>query len=52
MAHGIPLRSDFNGDDLRGLARASSDGKQTRRLLAPGFTDALHFRRAPRRDTI
>ncbi len=34
MAHGIPLRFDFNGDDLRGLARASSDGKQTRRLLA------------------
>ena len=34
MAHGIPLRSDFNGDDLRGLARASSDGKQSRRLLA------------------
>lgn len=33
MAHGIPLRSGFNGDDLRGLARSSSDGKQTRRLL-------------------
>ena len=34
MARGIPLRSDFNDDDLRLLARSTDDAKQARRLLA------------------
>ena len=34
MASAIPLRSDFDGAALRGLARASKDVGQTRRLLA------------------
>ena len=34
MARGIPLRTDYNADDLRRLSRTSSDSKQTRRLLA------------------
>ena len=34
MAHGISLRDDYYGDDLRALARSANDGKQTRRLLA------------------
>ena len=34
MAAAIGLRSDYTADDLRGLARASRDAKQTRRLLA------------------
>ena len=34
MARGIPLRTDYTGDDLRRLSRSSTDGKQTRRLLA------------------
>lgn len=34
MAAAIGLRSDFSGDDLRRLARASRDAKQVRRLLA------------------
>jgi transposase len=34
MAAAIDLRTDFNGDDLRRLARASKDGRQVRRLLA------------------
>lgn len=34
MRHGIPLRTDYNGNDLRRLSRYSSDSKQTRRLLA------------------
>ena len=34
MAHGIPLRDDYTGDDLRALARSTKDGKQARRLLA------------------
>jgi transposase len=34
MAAAIRLRSDYSADDLRGLARASRDAKQTRRLLA------------------
>ena len=33
MAAAIDLRSDFAGDDLRRLARASKDGRQVRRLL-------------------
>jgi transposase len=34
MAAAIDLRSDFDGCDLRRLARASKDGRQLRRLLA------------------
>lgn len=34
MAAAIDLRLDFDGDDLRRLARASKDGRQVRRLLA------------------
>jgi transposase len=34
MAAAIRLRSDYSADDLRKLARASRDAKQTRRLLA------------------
>lgn len=33
MAAAIDLRSDFDGDDLRRLGRASKDGRQVRRLL-------------------
>lgn len=33
MVAAIPLRDDFNGPGLRGLAKASKDAKQTRRLL-------------------
>jgi transposase len=34
MAAAINLRSDFDGDGLRRIARASKDGRQVRRLLA------------------
>jgi transposase len=34
MAAAIGLRSDYSSDELRGLAKASRDAKQTRRLLA------------------
>jgi transposase len=34
MASAIGLRSDYTADDLRRLAKASRDAKQTRRLLA------------------
>lgn len=34
MASPVPLRTDFDGKNLRGLAKASKDGAQTRRLLA------------------
>jgi transposase len=34
MAAAIRLRSDYSADDLRRLAKASRDAKQTRRLLA------------------
>jgi len=34
MARGISLRQDYDGDDLRCLARSSRDAKQARRLLA------------------
>ena len=34
MAAAIDLRSDFDGDGLRRIARASKDGRQVRRLLA------------------
>jgi putative transposase len=34
MGTAIRLRSDYSADDLRGLARASDDAAQTRRLLA------------------
>ena len=34
MAAPIELRSDFDGDGLRRIARASKDGRQVRRLLA------------------
>lgn len=34
MAAAIDLCSDFDGDDLRRLARVSKDGRQVRRLLA------------------
>jgi len=34
MAAAIKLRGDYTADDLRGLALASRDAKQTRRLLA------------------
>jgi transposase len=34
MAAPINLRSDFDGDVLRRIARASKDGRQVRRLLA------------------
>jgi transposase len=34
MARGIPLRTDYDGDSLRALARSTSDAKQARRLLS------------------
>ncbi len=34
MAAAIDLRTDFDGDGLRRLARVSEDGRQVRRLLA------------------
>ena len=34
MGSAIPLRSDFDGEDLRRLAQASKDAAQARRLLA------------------
>ena len=34
MSRPVPLRKDFNGDDLRRLSRSSADAKQARRLLA------------------
>jgi len=34
MAAAIELRADYTADDLRRLARASADAKQTRRLLS------------------
>lgn len=34
MAAAIGLRSDFDGTELRRLARGSADANQTRRLLA------------------
>ncbi len=33
MAAAIDVRTDFDGDGLRRLARASNDGRQVRRLL-------------------
>jgi|EndMetStandDraft_5_1072996.scaffolds.fasta_scaffold180927_2 transposase len=34
MGAAVQLRSDYSGDDLRRLSRASNDAAQTRRLLA------------------
>lgn len=34
MAAPIELRTDFNGDGLRRITRASKDGRKVRRLLA------------------
>jgi hypothetical protein len=34
MPRAIPLRSDFDGPELRRLARQSKDAAQARRLLA------------------
>jgi hypothetical protein len=34
MSIAIPLRLDFDGSQLRGLARRTKDGPQARRLLA------------------
>ena len=34
MAAPVPLRGDYDGPTLRGLAKASKDARQTRRLLA------------------
>jgi hypothetical protein len=34
MGSAIPLRTDYDAATLRRLAKASSDAKQTRRLLA------------------
>ena len=34
MSIPIPLRGDFNGSQLRGLAKRTKDGRQARRLLA------------------
>jgi transposase len=34
MSIAIPLRLDFDGSKLRGLARRTKDGPQARRLLA------------------
>jgi len=34
MAALVPLRRDYDGDELRRLAKVSKDAKQTRRLLA------------------
>lgn len=39
MAAAIDLRSDFDGDGLRRLARSSKDGRQVRRLLALAAID-------------
>ena len=33
MAQGIPLRDDYDGDELRALAKRAKDGNQARRLL-------------------
>ncbi len=35
MAAAIALREDYDGPVLRGLAKASKDANQTRRLLCP-----------------
>ena len=34
MGKAVELRQDYDGDELRRLARQSIDGDQTRRLLA------------------
>ena len=34
MSAAIPLRDDYNGAQLRALAKASKDANQTRRLLS------------------
>ena len=34
MAAAIPLRKDYDGPQMRRLAKGSKDAKQTRRLLA------------------
>ena len=34
MSFCIPLRDDYDGEDLRAMARSTSDAKQARRLLA------------------
>ena len=34
MARGIALRTDYDGDALRALARSACDAKQARRLLS------------------
>ena len=34
MRSGVKIRSDYSGDDLRRIARASDEADQTRRLLA------------------
>ena len=39
---GIELRTDYDADDLRALARKSRNGKQARRLMAlAGVADGL-----------
>ena len=47
MAGGIPLRPDFTPSELRGLARALSDPKPARRLLALSLTAVLALQRKP-----
>ncbi len=34
MSFCLPLRADYDGDDLRAMARSAGDAKQARRLLA------------------
>ena len=40
MSAPVPLRPDFNAEDLRALAKSSRDPAQTRRLLALSAIDA------------
>ena len=44
MGAALPLRGDFDAADLRGVAKRSRDGAQSRRLLALGVIYDGHCR--------
>ena len=49
MGHPLTLRSDFNAETMRGLAKRSRNGCQTRRLLAlAGVYDGMSRQDAAR----
>ena len=53
MSAPIPLRRDFGASHLRGLAKKTKDGPQTRRLLALAASPTPpHRRLSTRRATI